>query len=172
MVGAIHALLLQCGFFTYCITKSIYFELSSICVFVRLYCSAGLGSLLTLAPTFGSMQEGATQPPAPPPSCLSDASVLLATLLRYTPDESTAVNLKVEVLLHVWAHLIADWNAWVEEEDESVFDTIEEAVAFQVSFSQPHSFMGEILLTLIEVRPSDFVEVSIPHGYEEKHYHL
>lgn len=108
--------------------------------FGRLYSSAASSSLLTLAPTFGSVKEGATPPPAPPPSCLSDASVLLATLLRYTPDESTVVNLKVEVLLHVWAHLIADWNAWVEEEDESVFDMIEEAVAFQVNFFSARFF--------------------------------
>lgn len=40
--------------------------------------------------------------------------------------------MKIEALLQVWANLVADWNAWEEEEDESVFDSIEEAVALQV----------------------------------------
>jgi hypothetical protein len=32
----------------------------------------------------------------------------------------------------VCSHLIMDWRAWEDEEDESVFDGIEEAVALQV----------------------------------------
>lgn len=80
------------------------------------------------------MQEGGPPPATPPPSCLSDASVLLAAILRYTQDSTAAVSMKVEPLLQVWANLVADWNAWEEEEDESVFDSIEEAVALQVSF--------------------------------------
>lgn len=77
-------------------------------------------------------KEGASTQPSPPPSCLSDASVLLATILRYTLDSATATSLKVEFLLYVWANLITDWNAWEEEEDESVFDAIEETVSLQV----------------------------------------
>lgn len=78
-----------------------------------------------------STQEDAAPQPLPPPSCLSDASVLLVAILRYTEEESIVALLKVEPLLHVWSHLIMDWRAWEDEEDESVFDGIEEAVALQ-----------------------------------------
>lgn len=78
------------------------------------------------------LQEEDSPQPIPPPSCLSDASVLLIAILRYTLDESTAANLEVEPLLDVWSHLIMDWKAWEDEEDESAFDAIEEAVALQV----------------------------------------
>jgi len=40
--------------------------------------------------------------------------------------------MKIEALLQVWANLVADWIAWEEEEDEPVFDSIEEGVALQV----------------------------------------
>ena len=78
------------------------------------------------------LQEDASPQPIPPPSCLSDTSVLLVAVLRYTEDQSTVALLKVEPLLHVWSHLIMDWKAWEDEEDESVFDAIEEAVSLQV----------------------------------------
>lgn len=78
------------------------------------------------------IQDGCCPPVTPPPSCLCDASVLLAAILRYTLDSTTAGSMTVEALLQVWANLVADWNAWEEEEDESVFDSIEEAVALQV----------------------------------------
>lgn len=45
------------------------------------------------------------------------------------------MNLKVEPLLDVWSHLITDWRAWEDEEDESAFDAIEEAVALQVHYN-------------------------------------
>lgn len=77
-------------------------------------------------------QEDTSPQPIPPPSCLSDASVLLVAVLRYTEEQSAVALLKVEPLLHVWSHLIMDWKAWEDEEDESVFDAIEEAVALQV----------------------------------------
>ncbi|KAG0600495.1 hypothetical protein M758_11G038800 [Ceratodon purpureus] len=78
-----------------------------------------------------STQDDASPQSVPPPSCLSDASVLLVAILRYTDDQSIVALLKVEPLLHVWSHLIMDWKAWEDEEDESVFDAIEEAVALQ-----------------------------------------
>lgn len=58
--------------------------------------------------------------------------MLLAAILRYTQDSTAAASMKIEALLQVWANLVADWNAWEEREDESVFDSIEEAVALQV----------------------------------------
>lgn len=58
--------------------------------------------------------------------------MLLAAILRYSLNGDTATNLKVEPLLGVWSHLIRDWRAWEDEEDESAFDAVEEAVALQV----------------------------------------
>jgi hypothetical protein len=65
------------------------------------------------------MQE-VDQTKATPPSCLSDASVLLAATLRYMPDSTAATTMKEEPLLQVWANLVADWNAWEDEEGEAV----------------------------------------------------
>ena len=79
-----------------------------------------------------AIQDGCCAPVTPPPSCLCDASVLLAAILRYTQDSTAAASMKIEALVQVWANLVADWNAWEEDEDESVFDSIEEAVALQV----------------------------------------
>jgi hypothetical protein len=96
-----------------------------------------------------AIQDGCCAPVTPPPSCLCDASVLLAAILRYTQDSTAAASMKIEALLQVWANLVADWNAWEEEEDESVFDSIEEAVALQVrsnlfSFSSWHDSKASV----------------------------
>lgn len=64
--------------------------------------------------------EEVDQTKATPPSCLSDASVLLAATLRYMPDSTAAITMKEEPLLEVWANLVADWNAWEDEEGEAV----------------------------------------------------
>ncbi len=79
------------------------------------------------------MQEGTPKSHATPlSSCLSNASVLLATILRCTPDADVTVNMSVELLLLVWANLVANWTVWADEEDEFVFDAIQEAIALQV----------------------------------------
>lgn len=93
-------------------------------------CSENQSNVLFLLVLF-ILQDGCSSVP-PPPSCLCDASVLLAAILRYTQDSTAAASMKIEALLQVWANLVADWNAWEEQEDESVFDSIEEAVALQV----------------------------------------
>ncbi|KAG0569597.1 hypothetical protein KC19_6G101400 [Ceratodon purpureus] len=76
------------------------------------------------------LQEG-TLPVKPSPSCLSDASVLLAAILRHTQSLAEVVAMRIEPLLRVWANLVADWSAWEEREDESVFDSIDELIALQ-----------------------------------------
>jgi hypothetical protein len=79
------------------------------------------------------IQEGTPKSHATPlSSCLSNASVLLATILRCTPDADVTVNMSVEPLLLVWANLVANWTVWADEEDEFVFDAIQEAIALQV----------------------------------------
>ena len=46
--------------------------------------------------------------------------------------ESTVIlELKIPELLLVWAELIADWHAWEESEDMSIFDCIQEVVSLQ-----------------------------------------
>nr|PNR26439.1 hypothetical protein PHYPA_031014 [Physcomitrium patens] len=99
------------------------------------------------------VQDGCSPQSTPPSSCLSDASVLLAAILRYTRDSTSAATMKIEALLHVWANLVADWNAWEEEEDESVFDSIEEAVALQGRCPMLHFTMAEALPTSAHQEP-------------------
>jgi hypothetical protein len=82
--------------------------------------------------SYSLVVQAGCSPVTPPPSCLCDASVLLAAILRYTQDSTAAASMKIEELLQVWANLVTDWNSWEEQEDESVFDSIEEAVALQV----------------------------------------
>ncbi|CAM6021603.1 unnamed protein product [Sphagnum balticum] len=74
--------------------------------------------------------EEVDQTKATPPSCLSDASVVLAATLRYMPDSTAATTMKEEPLLQVWANLVADWNAWEDRKVKlSCFQ--EEAVALE-----------------------------------------
>ncbi|KAL2650845.1 hypothetical protein R1flu_018973 [Riccia fluitans] len=88
--------------------------------------------------------DGSSVVAAPPPSCLNDASTLLAAVLRYTNDSSAAASLKVEPLLQVWANLISEWNAWEEEEDESVFEAIEEAVLLHGRYPLRHFTVADV----------------------------
>ncbi|XP_057871628.2 uncharacterized protein LOC131078011 isoform X2 [Cryptomeria japonica] len=80
------------------------------------------------------MKEGMVSEILPPPSCLNQASVLLCSVLKYINESELMTRLKVEALLQVWANLIAEWNAWDEEEDLTVFEAIEEATAFNEKF--------------------------------------
>lgn len=79
------------------------------------------------------VQEG-TLPVKPPPSCLSDASVLLAAILRFAQSSAEVERMRIEPLLRVWANLVADWSAWGEHEDEFVFDCVDELIDLQVSW--------------------------------------
>ena len=79
-------------------------------------------------------QEGVL-PVKPSPSCLSDASFLLAPILRHTQSLAEVVSMRIDSLLRVWANLVADWSAWDEHKDESVFDCIDELIDLQVSLN-------------------------------------
>eukprot|EP01018_Ginkgo_biloba_P009463 Gb_12572 [translate_table: standard] len=74
------------------------------------------------------MQEGVFSEILPPPSCLNDASVLLCSVMKYAMEPESVTGLKIEPLLQVWADLIAEWSAWEEEEDLSVFEAIQDAI--------------------------------------------
>ncbi|XP_068662047.1 importin beta-like SAD2 homolog isoform X2 [Aristolochia californica] len=72
--------------------------------------------------------EGQGSATLPTPSGIDDASVLLGSVLRYTVRTAAALDSRISDLLVVWADLIADWHAWEEMEDLSIFDLILDVV--------------------------------------------
>jgi len=56
----------------------------------------------------------------------------VAAILRYTQNVAEVDRMKLAPVLCVWANLVADWSAWSERDDQSVFDCIDELVALQV----------------------------------------
>lgn len=66
---------------------------------------------------------------SPNPSCLDDLSTLLQSIMLSVSGSIAIQQLKLSELLLVWADLIADWHAWEELEDLSVFDCIKEVVS-------------------------------------------
>ncbi|KAK9289104.1 hypothetical protein L1049_017576 [Liquidambar formosana] len=71
---------------------------------------------------------------SPPPSCIDDSSTLLRYIVRSVTGNNVILELKVSELLLVWADLIADWHAWEESEDLSIFDCIKEVVNLYRNF--------------------------------------
>lgn len=65
------------------------------------------------------------------PSCIDDASTLLRSTMLSVTESNEIQELKISELLLVWADMIADWHAWEESEDMSVFDCIQEVVDLQ-----------------------------------------
>ncbi|KAF9592182.1 hypothetical protein IFM89_012676 [Coptis chinensis] len=63
-----------------------------------------------------------------PASCLNDASILLQSIMQFVTEAKEVSEMKLSELLTVWASLIADWHAWEELEDLSIFDCIKEVV--------------------------------------------
>ncbi|GKV06838.1 hypothetical protein SLEP1_g18666 [Rubroshorea leprosula] len=66
---------------------------------------------------------------SPPPSCIDNSSTLLRLIILSVTGKNELLDLKLPELLLVWANLIADWHAWEESEDMSVFDCIKEVVS-------------------------------------------
>ncbi|WCJ23225.1 ARM repeat superfamily protein [Euphorbia peplus] len=79
-----------------------------------------------LAPALPMDQEG--DQISPTPTCINDLSTLLRSIMLSVTQGDAVLQLKLPELLLTWADLIADWHAWQESEDLSVFDCIEEAV--------------------------------------------
>ncbi|KAF8017772.1 hypothetical protein BT93_H2847 [Corymbia citriodora subsp. variegata] len=69
-----------------------------------------------------------------PPSCIDHASTLLRSIMLSVTEINSILELKVSELLLVWAHLVADWHAWEESEDLSVFDCIKEVVRLSTEY--------------------------------------
>ncbi|XP_048129256.1 importin beta-like SAD2 isoform X3 [Rhodamnia argentea] len=69
-----------------------------------------------------------------PSSCVDHASTLLGSIMLSVTEINSILELKVSELLSVWAHLVADWHAWEESEDLSVFDCIKEVVRLSTEY--------------------------------------
>lgn len=70
----------------------------------------------------------------PTPICLDDSSTLLRSVMLSVTGSNAIQKLKLSELLLVWADLIADWHAWEELEDLSVFDCIKEVVTLHSKY--------------------------------------
>ncbi|XP_009804028.1 importin beta-like SAD2 homolog isoform X3 [Nicotiana sylvestris] len=71
----------------------------------------------------------------PPASCVDDCSTLLGFILQGITETDELLKLKVSELLLVWSDLIADWHAWEEIEDLSIFNCIKKAVSLDRKFA-------------------------------------
>lgn len=59
-------------------------------------------------------------------------------------NECEVMKLKVPDLILVWASLIADWHAWEEMEDLSIFTFIKEVVNLNRKFALKNFIVGDI----------------------------
>ncbi|CAL5415195.1 unnamed protein product [Camellia sinensis] len=80
----------------------------------------------------------------PPPSCIDDSSALLRFIMQSVTEGNEVLKLKVSELLLVWADLIANWNAWEETEDLSIFNCIKDIVNLHQKFMLQNFMMGEM----------------------------
>ncbi|XP_027330151.1 importin beta-like SAD2 isoform X2 [Abrus precatorius] len=64
----------------------------------------------------------------PPSSCIEDLTTLLQSVILSVDGNHMIEELKVSELLLVWAEMVAEWHAWEESEDLSIFDVIKEIV--------------------------------------------
>ncbi|KAL7178394.1 hypothetical protein ACSBR2_031525 [Camellia fascicularis] len=80
----------------------------------------------------------------PPPSCIDDSSALLRFIMQSVTEGNEVLKLKVSELLLVWADLIANWNAWEETEDLSIFNCIKDIVNLHQKFMLRNFIMGEM----------------------------
>ncbi|KAL8100484.1 hypothetical protein AgCh_032661 [Apium graveolens] len=81
---------------------------------------------------------------SPPSSCIDDISALLSFIVRTVNERELAMKLKVPELILVWASLIADWHAWEEMEDLSIFTCIKEVVNLNRKFVLKNFIVGDI----------------------------
>ncbi|KAH7292282.1 hypothetical protein KP509_29G060400 [Ceratopteris richardii] len=89
-------------------------------------------------------EESANQDLSPPPSCLNDASALVAVMCKYVNESDLILKWKIEEILQAWSDLIAEWSAWDEEEDLAVFDAMKEIILLQGKHPLPHFAVAPI----------------------------
>ncbi|BFG14847.1 hypothetical protein CerSpe_011210 [Prunus speciosa] len=94
-----------------------------------------------LTPMHSLGQEGEALPPA---SCLDSASRLLQSIMLSVTESNVLLELKVSELLLVWAYLIADWHAWEESEDMSVFECITGVVSLHRKYELKNFIVGRM----------------------------
>lgn len=87
-----------------------------------------------LFPICENGQEGGRSNLEAPSSCIDDSSTLLRSIIRYITTYNELLELKVSELLVVWSDLIANWHAWEEMEDLSIFECIKEVVNLHGKF--------------------------------------
>ncbi|CAK7326263.1 unnamed protein product [Dovyalis caffra] len=80
----------------------------------------------------------------PTPTCLDDSSTLLQSVMLSVTGSNAIQQLKLSELLLVWADLIADWHAWEELEDLSVFDCIKEVVSLHRRYGLENFIVGQM----------------------------
>lgn len=104
-----------------------------------------LSGQATLAKAFSSLlqqawitavqpMEGGISDLEASPSCIDDSSALLRSIMRSITTYNELLELKVAELLVVWADSIANWHAWEEMEDLSIFECIKEVVNLHGKF--------------------------------------
>ncbi|XAR56947.1 hypothetical protein NMG60_11024924 [Bertholletia excelsa] len=82
----------------------------------------------------------------PPPSCIDDSSALLRFIMQSIKESDQVLKLKVSELLLVWADLIANWHAWEETEDLSIFNCIKVVITLHQKFELQNFFLGKMPL--------------------------
>lgn len=92
-------------------------------------------------PEFDKDQE---EQHSPPSSCIEDLSTLLQSVVLSIDGNQMIQELKVSELLSVWAELIAEWHAWEESEDLSIFEVIKEIVNLGRRYRLKNFFVKEM----------------------------
>lgn len=87
-----------------------------------------------LFPICENCQEGGISDLEASPSCIDDSSALLRSIMRSITTYNELLELKVAELLVAWADSIANWHAWEEMEDLSIFECIKEVVNLHGKF--------------------------------------
>jgi len=80
----------------------------------------------------------------PNSSCIEDLSTLLRSVMLSVDGNHLIQELKVSELLSVWSAMIAEWHAWEESEDLSIFDVIKEIVNLDGSCKLKNFLVKEI----------------------------
>ncbi|CAL5412945.1 unnamed protein product [Camellia sinensis] len=122
-------------------------ESSEVWVSGRATIARALSNLLQqgwLRPAQQMNGEIEAAPFLPPPSCIDDSSALLRFIMQSVTEGNEVLKLKVSELLLVWADLIANWNAWEETEDLSIFNCIKDIVNLHQKFMLQNFMMGEM----------------------------
>ncbi|XP_059280861.1 importin beta-like SAD2 homolog isoform X2 [Lycium ferocissimum] len=82
----------------------------------------------------------------PAASCVDDCSTLLGFIVQGITETDELLKLKVSELMLVWSYLIADWHAWEEMEDLSIFNCIKKAVSLDRKFAVKNFIVGKLPL--------------------------